>query len=228
MYDQATSEGGLLAQYMNTFMKIKMEASGYPVGCTTPKEKTAFIERVREHDGIYLSYDDIVYNAGRRTVAKLCLNNMWGKFAQNPDICTKEFVTEPHKFFELISDDTYDVSDVQIINDDCLYVTYKKLKEFQTPAINTNVIIVSYVTTHTRLELYSYLERLEDRALYCDTDPIIYRHVDGMYNPPLSEFVGGMTDWVEVTLQSTCPTDQRTTHIVQATVNRWSRSKGSN
>ena len=61
-------------------------------------------------------------------------------------------------------------------------------------SVNTNVIIASYVTTHARLELYSYLERLEDRALYCDTDLIIYRHVEGMYNPPLSEFVGGMTD----------------------------------
>ena len=103
---------------MNTFMKIKMEASGYPVGCTTPQEKTAFIERVRAHEGISLSYDDIVSNAGRRTVAKHCLNNIWGKFAQNPDRCTREFVTEPRKFFELISDNTYDVSDVQIINDD--------------------------------------------------------------------------------------------------------------
>ena len=30
------------------------------------------------------------------------------------------------KFFELISDDTYNFSDVHIINADCLYVTYKK------------------------------------------------------------------------------------------------------
>ena len=28
--DQATSEGDIFAQYMNTFMKIMMEASGYP------------------------------------------------------------------------------------------------------------------------------------------------------------------------------------------------------
>ena len=163
---------------MNTFMKIKMGASGYPIGCTTPQEKT-FIECVRAHEGISLSYDGIVYNAGRRMVAKLCLNNICGKFAQNPDRCTKEFVTEPRKFFELISDDTYDVYDVQIIND-YLYVTYKKSKEFQTPALNANVIIASYVTTHARLELYSYLEPLEDRSLYCDTESIIYRHVEGV------------------------------------------------
>ena len=103
---------------------------------TTPQEETAFIERVRAHKGISLSHDDIIYNAGRRRVAKLCMNNIWGKFAQNPDMCTHEFVTEPRKFFELISDYTYDVSDVQIINDDCLYVTYKKSKEIQTPALN--------------------------------------------------------------------------------------------
>ena len=88
-------------------------------------------------------------------------------------------MTEPRKLFELFSDDTYDVSDVQIINNDYLYVTYKKSKEFQTPALNANVIIADYVTTHARLELYSYLEPLEDRAPYCDTDSIIYRHVEG-------------------------------------------------
>ena len=37
------SEGGLFAQYMNTFLKIKMETFGYPIGCTTLKEKTVYI-----------------------------------------------------------------------------------------------------------------------------------------------------------------------------------------
>ena len=59
----------------------------------------------------------------------------------------------------------------------------KKSKEFQAPALNTNVIIASYVTTHVRLELYSYLEQLKDRALYCDTDSVIYSDIVGEYNP---------------------------------------------
>ena len=86
------------------------------------------------------------------------------------------------------------VSDVHIVNDDIMSVTYKKTKEFQTPALNTIVTIASYITTHTRRELYNHLERLKDRALYYDTDSIIYRHMEGMYNPPLGELVGGMTD----------------------------------
>ena len=34
-YDPSTGDGGLFAQYMNTFMKIKMEASGYLFQCNT-------------------------------------------------------------------------------------------------------------------------------------------------------------------------------------------------
>ena len=94
----------------------------------------------------------------------------------------------------MLSDDGFEVSDVHHVNDDCLYVSYKKSKEFQTPSLNTNVSIASYVTTHARLELYSYVEQLKDRALYCDTDSVIYIHIVGEYNPPLSELVGGMID----------------------------------
>ena len=97
-YDPSTGDGGLFAQYMNTFMKIKMEASGYPSHCDTEQEKNKYIERVRVHEGVTLRPYDISFNAGRRTVAKLCLNNIWGKFAQTPDRTIKEFITEPRRF----------------------------------------------------------------------------------------------------------------------------------
>ena len=38
-YDLKKGDGGLFSQYMNTFMKIKMEASGYPSRCDTDQEK---------------------------------------------------------------------------------------------------------------------------------------------------------------------------------------------
>ena len=194
VYDPISGSGGLFARYMNTFMKLKMEASGYPSSCKTEDDKRDYIERVRVHEGISLNPQNIEFNAGRRAVAKLCLNNIWGKFAQTPDRTTKQFVTKPRDFFRLFSDDSFNVSDVQPINDDCVNVSYKKAKEFQTASPNTSVVVASHVTTHARLELYSYLEQLGERALYCDTDSVIYKHAEGSYNPPLSEFVGGMTD----------------------------------
>ena len=108
VYDQAISEEDLFAQYMNTFMKIKMEAYCYSIGYRKPQEQTAYIERVCAHGEISFSHDNIVYSAGRRTVAKLCLNNIWENLAWHPDRCTKEFVTEPLKFFELISNANYE------------------------------------------------------------------------------------------------------------------------
>ena len=81
-----------------------------------------------------------------------------GKIFQTPDRTIQEFITEPRRFYHLLSDDGFEVSDVHHVNDDCLYVSYKKSKEFQTPTLNRNVIIDSYVPTHDSLELYSYLE----------------------------------------------------------------------
>ena len=53
-YDPSTGDGRLFAQYINTFMKIKIEASGYPSHCDTDQEKNKYIERIRAHEGITL------------------------------------------------------------------------------------------------------------------------------------------------------------------------------
>ena len=158
VYDQATCEWGLFAQYMNTFMKIKTEVSGYPVGCTIPQGKTVFIVRVCAHEGISLGHDDILYNAGRRTVAKLGLNNIWGKYAQNPDRCTKEFATEPRKFLN------------SFLTTLIMYLTYNdnqrrlSIRHVQEVERVSNACAKRHHSRQTRV-----VQRLEDRTLYCDT-----------------------------------------------------------
>ena len=66
-------------------------------------------------------------------MAKLCLNNILGKYAQPPDRTRKEFIAEPRRFYHLFFDDGFDVSDVQHVNDDCLYVSYKNQSNFRRP-----------------------------------------------------------------------------------------------
>jgi hypothetical protein len=41
---------------------------------------------------------------------------------------------------------------------------------------HTNEVIGAYVTTGARLKLYTYLDSLEERAIYCDIDSVIYVH----------------------------------------------------
>jgi hypothetical protein len=39
---------------------------------------------------------------------------------------------------------------------------------------NTNEVIGAYVTAGARIHLYRYLDRIHERAIYCDTDSVIY------------------------------------------------------
>lgn len=62
--------GGLFAQSVNIFLKIKQEAS----------EGTKFrhIREYQEKEGITLEYHKIQKNPGLHCLAKLCLNSFWG------------------------------------------------------------------------------------------------------------------------------------------------------
>jgi hypothetical protein len=59
-------------------MKIKQESSGLPDGYT----KEQYIKENYDQLVIILDEDKIEFNPGRRAVAKLCLNSLWGKFGQ--------------------------------------------------------------------------------------------------------------------------------------------------
>jgi len=72
-YEQ--SEVGLFAEYINTFLKFKTEASGPPRDDMTEQELDEFIEIFYEHEGVRLEKEKIALNPGLRALAKLCLNS---------------------------------------------------------------------------------------------------------------------------------------------------------
>ena len=45
-----------------------------------------------------------------------------------------------------------------------------------------------------RLRLDSYLEKLDHRVLYCDTDSIVFTTSPGEWEPPLGDYLGDLTD----------------------------------
>ena len=73
-YDRASQEGGLFATYVNTFLKIKQEASGWPEWCKTQADKDKYVRDYYENEGIQLDPANIKRNPGLRALAKLCLN----------------------------------------------------------------------------------------------------------------------------------------------------------
>ena len=77
-WEQTTDE--LFKDYVDTFLKIKQEASGYPKHCVTDEQKQHYIDEYYEHEGIHLDPNKIEYNPGLRALAKFALNSLWGTY----------------------------------------------------------------------------------------------------------------------------------------------------
>jgi len=78
-YDPETGNGGLFAEYIDTFSKLKQEASGYPRWVRTADDEVRYMDQFHQDEGIRLDRDSIRYNAAKRGLAELYLNSMWGK-----------------------------------------------------------------------------------------------------------------------------------------------------
>ena len=59
---------------------------------------------------------------------------------------------------------------------------------------HTNDVIGIYVTAGARLHLYDYLDKLKDRALYTDTDSVVFiQPRDGAALVEIGNCLGAMT-----------------------------------
>jgi len=53
-YNPDTGEGGIFVEYINTFLKLKAEASGYPSWFRTPDDEDLYIRQFYQSEGIQL------------------------------------------------------------------------------------------------------------------------------------------------------------------------------
>ena len=149
---------GLFRDYVNTWLKIKQEASGWPAGVKTEEERQAYIEDYYKHEGIRLEYDNIQTNPGLRTLAKMMLNSMWGKFGQRLNKTQVQEFDDPQAFHWFLDTDSLDVRHVSIMNDQMVEVHYQHQKEDIPVSPNLNIFIACFTTCWARLKLYKALE----------------------------------------------------------------------
>jgi hypothetical protein len=64
----------LFRDYIKMFLKVKVQASGWPSWVKNDLDKIQFIIQFEEKEGIQLDPDDMEFNSSLRIVAKLCLN----------------------------------------------------------------------------------------------------------------------------------------------------------
>ena len=207
----------LFTGYIDTFLKIKQEASGWPSWCETEAQKRQYITEYERKEGLKLDYGKIEKNSGLCSLAKLmlnsfckyhllmitllCFNKLWlffflqgGKFGQRDNMPQVELVKDPERYFRLLACQSTQVKNIQFVNDECIEVYYTHGEGFVSGSGKTNVVIAAFTTAHARLELYSVLGRLQTRVLYFDTDSVIFTSQPDDWMPALGDYLRELTN----------------------------------
>ncbi|KAK4883382.1 hypothetical protein RN001_006701 [Aquatica leii] len=179
-YSAIGNTNGLFSGYINNFLKLKQECSGWPQNCTTDIEKDSYIQEYYLKESIQLDKHSINKNPGLRYLAKLMLNSFWGKFGQRENLPQTSIISNPADFFKLLVAPDKEVHSIVPVGDEVIVVNWNNRDECSKQQTTVNVVIAAYTTAHARLELYKYLEKLNKRP--------------GEWIPETGEFLGQMTD----------------------------------
>ncbi|XP_033114874.1 uncharacterized protein LOC117115269 [Anneissia japonica] len=197
VYDPQNPSSGLFTEYINTFLKLKQEASGWPEWCATENDKEKYIEEYKQIEGIHLRKENIAHNPGLRSLAKLMLNSFWGKFGQKENLPKTIYTQEPNTVYDLLSDPTVLVNDINFVNDHLAEVKYESDEQSIQVNRKVNVVIAAFTTASARLKLYELLEALQERVLYYDTDSVVYVSKNGEWQPPTGDYLGELTNEID-------------------------------
>lgn len=180
----------LFKGYVRNFLKIKTECGGY-----SGDDIDEYIQRYYDACGVLLEKEKIKANKGKKLLAKILLNSLWGKFGQKDNMPTTEYITDPSKWFRMLRDNNAGKITLQnetlFENGNTMYVQYVSNETAKSSLNTTNVALAGFTTSQARLRLYQELYKLDKRVIYCDTDSIVYEHDDSKYNIPISDVLGG-------------------------------------
>ena len=123
-------------------------------------------------EGIRLDPANIKKNPGIRSVMKLILNSLWGKFGMQTNKTQVKFINNIKDWYEMVNNKDIKIHDINMEIPEILTVYYShNEKSFDGGSSNNqvNVVIASFVTAQARLKLLKVMQQLGERTLYHDT-----------------------------------------------------------
>ncbi|KAK3733444.1 hypothetical protein QZH41_018627 [Actinostola sp. cb2023] len=142
----------LFGKYVNTYLRLKQEASGWPAWCQTEEDK--------QRTPTYPSQNTWTTPNG---LSNSCL------------------VLKPRS------------NTCCLINENLAQLQYDRVDDFTRESGFASVVHAAFETSFARLKLYRYLEELQERVLYFDTDSIFYVTHPGQVLLPLGDYLGDLT-----------------------------------
>lgn len=185
----------IFAGYVNTFLRIKQEASGLPEHVQTESEIDDYIATYEREEGIKMERRNLKKSSALRSLAKLMLNSIYGKFGQRLNLRKSHMVDNVKDLCKLMCAQDKTVVDFRILSEDIMQIETVNNEHFDETDLKTNVLVSIFTASWARLKLLTVMQQLGDRVLYTDTDSLIYiSHKEIGKDPPLGDFLGQLTD----------------------------------
>ncbi|KAL3116545.1 hypothetical protein niasHT_009953 [Heterodera trifolii] len=198
-YDQWSNN--VFKSYVSEMMALKIHATGFPSWCESEEQKKEYIEECWMKFAIKLDKEKMKSEPGKRYIAKLCLNSLWGRFSMRNLLSKAVIDNDESLIHQYTEDKKIELIDLEMMDEDndVFMLTYKPKEEFVDENKYSNVVISLFTTSMARLYLYEALKKVADtpgcEILYFDTDSIIYVHPED--NDPLPTgkgHLGELTD----------------------------------
>ena len=185
--------------YVDLFLKIKQEASGWPEWVKTEHDEDTYLDQYFEREGIKLDKKNIKFNAGLRFIAKIFLNSSWGKLAQRRNMTSVSICNTLDDHRKLLNDESIIILGEVAIGNNSIIVSWRYKEMDDSRSINTNLAVAAYTTAWARLHLYKFMRMVEEihggeNLLYIDTDSLIYVRKRNAPPLPTGSFLGDLTD----------------------------------
>lgn len=184
----------LFKSYVQTFLRLKILSSKKPFSEEAPEsEKRIYFNQIEEKYGFRIKEEEFDENPAIRSLAKLLLNSLWGKFGENQnrsEIAFLENAKDKMIYSRWLSKGKFRQMSERGYGSTALQVLFKNLRK--RDYIERYVAVACFVTAHARMRLLTGLKTVGDRAVYHDTDSVIYVRQPG--KPDIEEgcFLG---DW---------------------------------
>lgn len=201
------STPGFFTDYQNCFIRIKTEASGFPLDCETDAQKEEYIVNFYRENNIFLRWDNIKRNDTLKNLSKSLLNSLFGKLIERSTHLSTDILHNPQDLRFYLNSDIHEIVDLYCCNDNYVVLNWKMKTDQEGEEIELSpgfprseqktVCLTSGIqtTTNGRVRLYSELKKLKERCFYMDTDSMIFlQRNENEYCPSLSNKIGGLRD----------------------------------
>ncbi|KAL3068292.1 hypothetical protein niasHS_016260 [Heterodera schachtii] len=187
------SDNQLFRPYMSEFMVQKLHASGFDEEIRGNFEaEEQFIKECREKFDIKIDRAKMVPNKGKRALAKLAVNNLWGRFSLRNYGLSQTFITDdPSELGNYLDNRKIEVTGLDMLTPERILISYNQKKDWVQEHPCSNVVISLFTTSAARLHLLKAMQKV---ARTPDTDSLIYVHPKGANPLKTGPHLGEFTD----------------------------------